>query len=262
MSEHDEETREQLGAYLLGACTPEEAERVEALMERSPAFRDEVASYAPVLDALHDVPAAELTPAPTLKRSIMDQVRQEATLFAAAGDEAVAGDGPATSASPAPSAPARGTVPADAPAAPGARRRSFLASLRGPRVAAVAAVLVALVVAIAVITGGGGDGDRPAREVTANVTAGQGSARVEVADDGGKLVVRGMPSPGAGKQYQVWLKTGSEDPRPSVVFDVDAKGDGTAELPDLADVDDVLVTAEPAGGSQTPTSQPVMQASV
>ncbi|MGX6448298.1 zf-HC2 domain-containing protein, partial [Patulibacter sp. S7RM1-6] len=87
MSEHDQETRDLLGAYLLGACTPEEAERVEALMERAPEFRDEVASYGPVLDALHDVPATDLRPEPALRASILDQVRQEAAAVVGVGAE-------------------------------------------------------------------------------------------------------------------------------------------------------------------------------
>ncbi|MGX6448588.1 anti-sigma factor, partial [Patulibacter sp. S7RM1-6] len=157
--------------------------------------------------------------------------------------------------------PSRGTVPADATPDPGPRRRSFLQALWAPRVAALAAVVVAIVVAVAVVTTGGDDPGSQTTEVTAQVT-GRGSGRVQVAPDRGKLVVRGMASPGDGRQYQVWLQTGKDDPRPSVTFDVDDNGDGEAELPDLADVDAVLVTSEPAGGSKAPTTQPVVQASV
>jgi hypothetical protein len=73
-----------------------------------------------------------------------------------------------------------------------------------------------------------------------------------------------MPPPPSGKVYQVWLKRPNEDPAPTTaLFRVDPKGSADVEVQHgrLKGVDQVLVTAEPDGGSMKPTSNPVIVAS-
>jgi hypothetical protein len=292
-----DEARELIGAFVLGACTPEEAAEVRAHMVASPTFRAEVASFDAVRDALLDVPVPEERPGADLKRRLMSQVQEEASLFGAAGtpgagqgdtatavredDEREVGSYPpapsvsatAPAATPAPEAtPPAASSPVQAPrgsAAPvhgdgaGPRRSGFLAALRNPaRATALAAVIVALVVAGVLFTGG------EATERVPGQVLGAGGPGASVAmvtsGDEHRLEVRGLQPAGSGRAYQVWLRTGDEAPKPTkVLFDVDDQGRAQATIEgDMSGVDDVLVTAEPDGGSPAPTSDPVLRVPV
>jgi anti-sigma-K factor RskA len=73
-----------------------------------------------------------------------------------------------------------------------------------------------------------------------------------------------MPPPPSGKVYQVWLKRPNQNPAPTTaLFRTDANGSADVEIQRgrLKGVEQVLVTAEPDGGSMTPTSDPVIVAS-
>jgi anti-sigma-K factor RskA len=103
-----------------------------------------------------------------------------------------------------------------------------------------------------------------AAQVTGEGTA-NATAQVEIDADHAELVVDGMRSPGAGHVYQVWyVRDGQSDPVPAgALFDVDSSGQGAAALPGgVDDVASVLVSVEPAGGSQKPTTQPVIAANL
>ena len=114
----------------------------------------------------------------------------------------------------------------------------------------------------------GGGGSESARTVAAQVTGdgtANASAQVEIDADHAELVVDGMKSPGAGHVYQVWyVQEGQTDPVPAgALFDVDSAGQGAAALPGgVDDVKSVLVSVEPAGGSEKPTTQPVIAANL
>lgn len=74
----------------------------------------------------------------------------------------------------------------------------------------------------------------------------------------GYLVMRGLPSVPAGKTYEAWFLAGTT-PYPSVLLTVGA--DGLAIVKDLTIVpgaDAMALTIEPAGGSQAPTSAPIV----
>jgi hypothetical protein len=263
-----DDPRDLIGAYVLDACSPEEEAQVRAHMKVSAEFRAEVESFAEVRRALLEVPAPDVAPDPALKRSIMAQVRAEASLFQAAGGEHGAAGAQAPEARPAPAAEApspaasgasRGTgTPAPAP-----RRNAFMSALRSPaRATALAAVLVALIVG-GFVVGGGSD----ATEYNGRPTFPAGadaSVRLVAKEGDNRLKLSGFPKAGSDREYQVWLKTGDEDPRPTkVLFDVDDEGNAEATIPgDLDDVDDVLVTAEPDGGSAAPTTDPVLHVEI
>ena len=75
---------------------------------------------------------------------------------------------------------------------------------------------------------------------------------------GGYLVIRGLPDVPAGKTYEAWFLAGTT-PYPSVLLTVGS--DGLAVVKDLAMVpgaDAMALTVEPAGGSQAPTSTPIV----
>jgi hypothetical protein len=93
----------------------------------------------------------------------------------------------------------------------------------------------------------------------------QASAELEVSDDGATLVANGLPPAPAGETYMVWLeRPGLDAPEPtSMLFTPRSDGSATAAVPgSLDDVEAVLVNTEPLGGDATPTSAPVLVATL
>src|ERR1700733_3144330 len=131
------------------------------------------------------------------------------------------------------------------------------ASHRRWRWAPLAVGLASAVLAIAMLAS---RGSSQVRIVNAGVGDSPGSAQVRLADGRAELIVRNFPAPAAGHTYEVWLKKGSSALEPTrVLFSGSARGARDIEVPAaLRGVDEILVTEEPAGGSLTPTSQPVI----
>ncbi|HEX7290646.1 MAG TPA: anti-sigma factor, partial [Conexibacter sp.] len=105
------------------------------------------------------------------------------------------------------------------------------------------------------------------RTVQATVTpatAPRGSAVIVVRNGVATLRVTGLPVPPQGKIYEVWLlRRGAAAPSPTdALFSVSTRGSGRVALPSVLGVEQVLVTAEPVGGSQAPTSQPFIAATL
>jgi anti-sigma-K factor RskA len=240
VSEEDDRLRDEAAAWVLGALDNTEAAEFVRRMEASPEVRKEVGELQEAADALpFSVPP--VGPPPELRDRIMAVVESEAELLHATG--------------------ARADRPYRA-----ARTPWWRSLLRPLPVAATACVLLLAGVAAGLLIGGGGS--ESARTVAAQVTGGgtaNASAQVEIDDDHAELVVDGMQSPGAGRVYQVWyVQEGQTDPVPAgALFDVDSAGQGAAALPGgVDDVKSVLVSVEPAGGSEKPTTQPVIAANL
>jgi len=243
---------ELLGAYALGACTPDEQDGLRAHMHHCPTCTAELLELGAAREALlTSVPRAAAPP--ELKSRVMQQVRADAELFSAAKARE-SGQAPGSAADTKP------------------ERRERRSWWRMPVPLAVAGAC-AVVLAVGGVLGGtlvgGEDGGSPStRTVSAKVDSAQapgGSGRLVVAEGGGsQLVVTGMPSPGRGRVYEVWLLSGAGAPHPAgALFSVDHAGSGSAAVPgSLKNVDQVLVTSEPAGGSQQPTRMPVLAAQV
>ena len=73
---------------------------------------------------------------------------------------------------------------------------------------------------------------------------------------GGLFVAAGLPPAPAGKTYQLWAIAGKNAPVSAAVFNVDAQGTASLNVPPLAGVDKVdvfAVTLEPAGGLPAPS---------
>ena len=239
MSEDDERLHDEAAAWVLGALDNTEAAEFVRRMEASPEVRKEVAELQEAADAL-PFSVVPVGPQPELRDRIMAVVESEAELLHATGARA------------------------DRPYRP--RTPWWRSLLRPLPVAATACVLLLAGLAAGLLIGDGGS--ESARTVAAQVT-GEGTAnataQVEIDADHAELVVDGMRSPGAGHVYQVWyVRDGRSDPVPAgALFDVDSSGQGAAALPGgVDDVASVLVSVEPAGGSQKPTTQPVIAANL
>jgi anti-sigma-K factor RskA len=232
MSDHTQ-WADSVGAYLLGALDPDEAARFEEHLAGCDECRRDVAELKVAADAL-PVSVPIVSPPAALKDRIMSVVEQEAELLAAAG---------------------RG---ADEPA----RER------RGGRLLAwLSRPAVALACALALLAGGGlagallsgGDG---ARTVVATTEAPGADVRLEIRDEGSTLIAENMPAPPSGRIYQVWLKRPGRDPEPtSVLWSTRRDGSAAVAVPGSLDgVEAVLVTHEPPGGSEEPSTAPVISA--
>jgi hypothetical protein len=76
-----------------------------------------------------------------------------------------------------------------------------------------------------------------------------------------ELVVSGMSEPPIGEVYEVWTEIPGEAPRATdSLFTVASDGSGSADVPgSLRGVREVMVTTEPLGGSEHPTSLAVLR---
>jgi anti-sigma-K factor RskA len=217
--------------WLLGALPEEERRAFERHLAGCGRCREEVAALRPAVEALPL--ASPPVPAPrALHERIMRTVESEAELLQAAGEGA------------------------DRPAREDRRRRPLFGSLRPALVAGLAAAAVAIGVLGYLI---GQEAEPGAREVAANVTFPSAAATVRTQGGQAELKLTNMPPPPHGKVYEVWLRRGGQSPRPTTALFVVRSG--SVSIPGgLKGASQVLVTAEPAGGSLVPTSKPVIVA--
>lgn len=73
------------------------------------------------------------------------------------------------------------------------------------------------------------------------------------------LVARNMPSVPEDRTCQIWVIKG-DVPKPSGLFQPDGNGTATPITNSITKADVIAVTVEPAGGSEQPTSDPVLLA--
>lgn len=98
------------------------------------------------------------------------------------------------------------------------------------------------------------------REIALGGTWAEQGARAEVTalkDDRAILVVEDMPSIPEGRTGQVWV-IHDEKPEPSGLLEPSGNMAATAITTPLKGADAIAVTVEPAGGSDEPTSDPVL----
>lgn len=92
-----------------------------------------------------------------------------------------------------------------------------------------------------------------------------GNAQLHVAKNGyTELIVHHLPQPTSNRIYEVWLQNTQGDLAPTkALFSVTHSGEGVVGVPgSLKDVKAVMVTEEPAGGTQVPTTKPVIVAPI
>jgi anti-sigma-K factor RskA len=223
-------------AYLLGALDADESRAFEEHLPTCERCRTQLADLAP---AVHTLAAGvdPVEPPARLEARLMAQVEAEARLL-------------------------RG---AERPSAPRAKpwwRRPL--QIPPAWAAAGAALLIAL--------GGVGGAllgrEQPAgtRVISVPVSAQVGPAaraQLEIGPNFARLRLRGLPQLPAGRVYQLWLRgPGASPPQPTdVLFSVRTGGTATVAVPVKPRAGrELLVTAEPDGGSRRPTSEPILAA--
>ena len=237
MSRDHEQYEENVGAYLLGALPELEAEVFERHLGSCASCQRDLHQLRLAADALPQAVEPVLPP-PELKESLMRTVRAEAREREEAKPERRRWSPPFLE-----------------------RLPQLRPALAGALAAAALAIGIAIGVGVANIGGGGGG----AKTLTASVDharAPSGAASLRVPSDRGEgalLTVQGLPDPGPGKVYEVWVQRNGTIQPAGALFDVGSAGTGSAGIPGtLKDVQAVAVTAERRGGTLKPTQMPVV----
>jgi hypothetical protein len=213
--------------YLLGLLDTHQAATFLEHASACAVCRDEIDVLRPAVDILPATVPLVAAPAHA-KRRLMSVVREEAR------------------SSPHPFARDRGLRPFSRRAAPAFVLATLLAA--------------ALAIALSAPFGGG-----TSRVLSAEVTLKGASAALHQSGGQAWLTVSDMPQPSAGHVYEVWVKRPQHSlPQPTTgLFTPTSSGAGSVYVAGgLHDVTEVLVTQEPAGGSQVPTSAPLVIARV
>jgi anti-sigma-K factor RskA len=232
-----------VAAHVLGACEPEEADRVRAHIVACPGCRALARRLAPAVGAL-PLAADEVRPPDHLRARIL---------------AAAASTPRRTSEETAP--PARVVSLLRAAGGRPPRRGWRRARLPGYR-AAIAVLAVALVaVVVWNVTLNGRAGQAPPRYtlVGTGTMAGASGTFTEVRQqEAAVLALNGMPPPPAGRVYELWLIDSSNRAIPAGVFTPNADGAATVGVSHpLAEVRTVAVTQEEGPlGAKAPTQKP------
>jgi anti-sigma-K factor RskA len=241
------ETQELLAPYALGAAAAVEARQVRAHLPECQECRDDLARLSEVVAALPLV-VDEAKPPPRLRQRILATARSESAESGKFG----------------------GAIPDDVPPkvvelpVNSARRAlTFRRSIWAPAAVAAAVVLALLgwnlqlqaqlnnrpgPVAAAVVTA-------PLKGTHGNVV---GQITYLPQQRIALVSLHDLPSPAAGRTYQMWVIDPKGKPQPAGVFT--PEGDGTKLLVLTQDIGHktIAVTEEPLGGSPQPTTSPTI----
>ncbi len=225
-------------AYALGALSEEERREVEDYLRHHPELQAEVDDLEATANLLALAPQ-EYEPSPELRRNLLSSI---------------SGSPGATS------------------AADPSTRQTGLRGLFGPGGLAAAAVL-------ALVTAGMLAWNASLQEENQTLQGelqgqqtyalqGTGAAQeargevVRLGDERAVLVADDLPSPPEGETYEAWILR-EDVPEPAGLFKPNDTGAAAAPLEgSIEDADAVAVTVEPSGGSSSPTSDPLMTATI
>lgn len=235
--------RDEIAAYALGVLEPAGAAGLESHLRECPRCTERVRWLQPAVDL---IPASvrQILPPPVVRENLMAIVHEEA---------------------PAATRPA-----AAASAAIGERLRAWLQGAFSPRPAFAA--LAAVLAIAAGVTGYELRNDEALAPSVRTVDVRPTTPRI---DASGSLVLHGdsavmqlsqLPQLPPDKVYQAWIRTGRSI-EPATVFVPNSWGVSSAGIVSATGVngglegaDEVMVTREPAGGSETPQSVVILSA--
>ncbi len=237
MSEH-ERWREDVAAYLLGALDDDELSAFEGHLDGCEKCRMELRWMEPAAAALPET-VKRLEPPPQLRAALMKEVRAEAR---AAERERAASSEERSQTS----------------------LRGWLSRLGGGRfgwrpVIVVGAVVLALVAVAGYEVGSGGGGKSPSQLTTIPAPKAVEGVDAKVITDGKQGVIRltdvkQLPDD---RVLEAWVMRGGEVEPVRALFVPDKAGHAATTIADMKGVEEVLVTREPKGGSEAPTSNPI-----
>jgi hypothetical protein len=152
--------------------------------------------------------------------------------------------------------------------APGALRRRVLGRVHGDtnrpqrrkgRVSA--AILGAALVFALILLLAQSDGAGHSHPASVKLSARVPQVSLRRIGDRGELTMSGMSDPPIGDIYQLWLDRPGRAPQPTdELFAVTSAGSATVDIPgSLRGLRAVMVTAEPLGGSTSPTSSAIVR---
>jgi len=246
-NEHDRRL-EEVAAYAIGALDPGQVAELERHLAGCGRCQEELRWLSPAVRALPEAVERQAPP-PELRRRLMAEVRSDA----AAEEE-------------------RGGA-AETRGARGEERREPARShvglgewLRGLNVggltwkplAGLALVVLAIAGGIGYAVGnGGGSGGAHTTEVEpgANGIA----AKVVTEDDRGELHLAGVKPLPQGRVLEAWVERDGIVEAVPALFAPDQAGRASTTIESMKDVTAVMVTREPAGGSDKPTTKPIVE---
>jgi anti-sigma factor RsiW len=244
MTENDHRRwSEDVAAYLLGALEPGEAAALERHAEGCERCRTELEWLTPAVRALPEG-VERVQPPGDLRARLMAEVRADAAA----------------------EAPERQDAPTAESAGALAGLRAWLRNLGGgpmglrPVIGVAAAALVVVAVAGYAIGGGIGsdsDGSGPTSTVVAGKPPGV-TAKMISEGDGGSLHLANVHQLPDERVLEAWVQRDGQVEAVEALFVPDREGRASTELPDMSGVEVVMVTAEPRGGSESPTSAPIV----
>jgi anti-sigma-K factor RskA len=261
------------GAYALNALSAEERAAVEAGLGESESLRHEVTELADTAVLLGRA-VAPVTPPPALKASIMDMIASTPQLPPLQNETTGETDATASVTEIAPPRPASPSAasPAPTPAERKAQARWF--TKPAIALASVAAVLGLIVGGgVLVNTMGESQQNNQAADQLAAINAASDSQRAVSEIEGGgtatlvwsgelasaAMIVDGLPALPDDKVYELWFIGEETGARPAGTFTVSDDGRTLRVLDgEMHAGDAVGVTVEPRGGSETPTTEPIV----
>jgi anti-sigma-K factor RskA len=215
---------EDLAAYMLGALSADEAEEFERHLDGCERCQGEVRWFEPAVHTLPETVERQQPP-PRLRAALMAEVRADAR-------------------------PQRGSE----------KRRSWSWFSR-PAIAFAVLFLAVAVAAGYEIGKGGSDGGGPSRSV---VSTSEHGIQVKMVreGDGGTLHLANLHQLPPDKVLEAWVRReGNVEAVPALLVP-DRKGEAETTIADMSGVDTVMVTEEPQGGSEEPTSPAIVTMSV
>lgn len=215
---------EDLAAYALGALDAREAAELERHLAGCERCREELRWLRPAVQALPETVARQ-EPPPRLRERLMAEVRAD------------------TASAPAPEK--------------SARRSWFFKPAMG---FAVLALLVAGVVGYEV--GRDDSGPSPGAEPLVSRQAGGVVVKMVPEGKGGTLHISHLHQPEPGKVLEAWVLRDGEVEAVPALFVPDRHGHAETTIADMSGVEEVMVTEEPQGGSEAPTSEPIVAMAV